>query len=66
MGQVGLLVLNREGWGDKEVICEWFVERLERKQTGGIGVNNDGADAGKIDLDRGRFFEAPYLENKGA
>ena len=50
MGRLGLLVLNRGRWGDKQIIPAWFVAQLERKQTGGIRVNYDGPDDGKIDL----------------
>jgi len=60
MGRLGLLVLNRGRWDDQELIPQWFVEQLERKQTGGIAVNYDGPDDGKIDLDPQRFPEAPY------
>ena len=60
MGRLGLLVLNRGRWDDQELIPQWFVEQLEQKQTGGIAVNYDGPDDGKIDLDPQRFPEAPY------
>jgi len=60
MGRLGLLILNRGRWAGREIIPQWFVEQLERKQTGGIGVNYDGPDDGKIDLDPKRFPEAPY------
>lgn len=60
MGRLGLLVLSRGRWEDKEIIPQWFVEQLERKQTHGIGVNYSGPDDGKVDLDLERFPEAPY------
>ncbi len=60
MGRLGLLVLNRGRWAGREIIPQWFVEQLERKQTGGIGVNYNGPDDGTIDLDPQRFPEAPY------
>jgi len=60
MGRLGLLVLARGEWNGVEVIPQWFVEALERKQTRGAAVNYDGPDDGKVNLDPKRFPEAPY------
>jgi hypothetical protein len=60
MGRLGLLILNRGRWRNEEIIPQWFVEALESKQTDGIGVNYNGPDDGKINLDPKRFPEAPY------
>ena len=35
----------------------WFVEQLETKQTGGMKVNYDGPNDGKIGMS---YPEAPY------
>lgn len=60
MGRLGLLVVARGRWQDKELIPEWFVEQLESKQTHGARVNYDGPDDGRVGLDPKKFPEAPY------
>lgn len=60
MGRLGLLVLNRGQWNGVELIPQWFIEQLERKQTDTIRVNYNGPDDGKIDLDPEKFPEVPY------
>jgi len=60
MGRLGLLVLTRGKWKDKEVIPQWFVEELETKQTYGMLVNYDGPYDGKIGLDPVVYPECPY------
>ncbi|UCE46750.1 MAG: DUF5060 domain-containing protein, partial [Phycisphaerales bacterium] len=60
MGRLGLLVLARGKWRDKQVIPRSFVEQLETKQTGGAKVNYNGPDDGVIGLDPKEFPEAPY------
>lgn len=60
MGRLGLLVLNRGRWEDQQLIPQWFVEQLERKQTGAIRVNYNGPDDGRIELDPEKFPEVPY------
>ena len=60
MGRLGLLVLARGRWGDKQVIPRSFVEQLETKQTRGARVNYNGLDDGIIGLDPKDFPEAPY------
>jgi len=60
MGRLGLLVLARGRWRDKQVIPQSFVEQLEIKQTYGARVNYNGPDDGIIGLDPKEFPEAPY------
>ena len=60
MGRLGLLVLARGKWRDKQVIPRSFVEQLEAKQTHGARVNYSGPDDGKVGLDPEEFPEAPY------
>jgi CubicO group peptidase (beta-lactamase class C family) len=60
MGRLGLLVVARGKWQDKELIPEWFVKQLESKHTHGAKVNYDGPDDGRVGLDPKRFPEAPY------
>jgi hypothetical protein len=60
MGRLGLLVLARGKWRDKEVIPPSFIKSLERKQTRGVKVNYDGPDDGRVGLDPREFPEAPY------
>ncbi len=60
MGRLGLLVLARGQWNGVEVIPQWFVEQLERKQTDGVRVNYSGPDDGKVNLDRKESPEVPY------
>jgi hypothetical protein len=60
MGRLGLLVLARGKWRDKQIIPLVFVKRLQTKQTFGMRVNYNGPDDGKIDLDPEEFPEAPY------
>jgi len=60
MGRLGLLVLARGRWRDKQVIPRSFVEQLEIKQTRGAKVNYNGPDDGNIGLDPKEFPEAPY------
>ncbi|MGH9845866.1 MAG: serine hydrolase, partial [Blastocatellia bacterium] len=47
MGRLGLLALARGRWNGVEVIPQWFVEELEKKQTRGIRANYDGPDDGR-------------------
>jgi hypothetical protein len=47
-------------WRDKQLIPIAFIEQLESKQTRGAKVNYDGPDDGRVELDPGRFPEAPY------
>jgi CubicO group peptidase (beta-lactamase class C family) len=60
MGRLGLLVLARGRWRDKEIVPRSFVESLERKQTHGVKVNYNGPDDGRVGLDPKGFPEAPY------
>jgi len=60
MGRLGLLVLARGRWKDKQVIPRSFVEQLETRQTHGAKVNYNGPDDGIIGLDPKEFPEAPY------
>jgi hypothetical protein len=60
MGRLGLLVLARGKWRDKQIIPLVFVKQLQTKQTFGKRVNYNGPDDGKIDLDPEEFPEAPY------
>ncbi|MFB0551972.1 MAG: DUF5060 domain-containing protein [Phycisphaerae bacterium] len=60
MGRLGLLVLARGKWKDKEIIPQWFVEELETKQTHGMLVNYDGPYDGKIGLNPTVYPECPY------
>ena len=60
MGRLGLLVLARGRWRDKEIVPRSFVESLERKQTRGVKVNYSGPDDGRVGLDPKDFPEAPY------
>jgi hypothetical protein len=60
MGRLGLLVLARGKWRDKQVIPRSFVEQLETKQTRGARVNYNGPDDGNVGLDPKEFPEAPY------
>ena len=60
MGRLGILVLARGRWRDKQVIPRNFVEQLERKQTRGARVNYNGPDDGSVGLDPKQFPEAPY------
>ncbi len=60
MGRLGLLVLARGRWGDKQVIPQAFVEQLETKQTHGAKVNYNGPDDGNVGLDPQELPEAPY------
>lgn len=60
MGRLGLLVLARGKWGNKQVIPRYFVEQLEKKQTRGAKVNYNGPDDGNVGLDPKEFPEAPY------
>lgn len=57
MGRLGLLVLARGIWQEKELIPRWFVEQLETKQTRGMKVNYDGPNDGKIPMN---YKEVPY------
>jgi CubicO group peptidase (beta-lactamase class C family) len=60
MGRLGLLVLARGNWKGRQLIPEWFVKELERKQTRGMRVNYNGPNDGRIGLDPAKFPEAPY------
>ena len=62
MGRLGLLVLARGTWKDRELIPRWFVEELETKQTYGMRVNYEGPYDGKVSLSKygERFSECPY------
>ena len=60
MGRLGLLVLARGRWRDKQVIPRSFVEQLETKQTRGARVNYNGPDDGNVGLGAKEFPEAPY------
>jgi len=60
MGRLGLLVLARGRWKDRQLVSQSFVEQLETKQTHGAKVNYDGPDDGRVGLDPARFLEAPY------
>lgn len=65
MGRLGLLVLARGRWGDRQVIPRDFVEALERKQTYGMRPVYNGPDDGNVgqgwfQAHRDRFPEAPY------
>lgn len=60
MGRLGLLVLARGRWQDKQLIPASFVDQLERKQTAGAKVNYNGPEDGRIALDPKKFPEAPY------
>lgn len=60
MGRLGLLVVARGRWREKEVIPPSFVEQLESRQTRGARVNYDGPDDGRVGLDPAKFPQAPY------
>lgn len=60
MGRLGLLVLARGQWEDRQLVPRWFVEELERKQTYGMKVNYEGPNDGRISLDPRKFPESPY------
>lgn len=60
MGRLGLLALARGRWNGKQLIPQWYVEELERKQTAGMKVNYNGPDDGAIGLDPEKFREVPY------
>jgi len=60
MGRLGLLVLARGRWKDRQLVPQSFVEQLETKQTCGAKVNYNGPDDGRVGLDPARFPEAPY------
>lgn len=60
MGRLGLLVVTRGRWVEKELIPRSFIEKLETKRTRGAKVNYNGPDDGRVGLDRRRFPEAPY------
>ncbi len=62
MGRLGLFVLARGKWNGIEVVPQWFVEELERKQTNGMQVNYDGPNNGILSsfLNSTDFPESPY------
>ena len=60
MGRLGLLVLARGNWDGNQLIPEWFVRQLERKQTCGMLANYAGPNDGVVGLDPKEFPEAPY------
>lgn len=65
MGRLGLLVLARGRWADKQVVPRWFVEELERKQTYGMKPVYNGPDDGNVGGGwwherRDQYPECPY------
>jgi hypothetical protein len=60
LGRLGLLLVARGKWRDRELIAPSFIEQLESRQTRGAAVNYEGPDDGRVGLDPGRFPEAPY------
>ena len=60
MGRLGLLALARGRWDGVELVPQWFVEELERKQTYGMQVNYQGPNDGRVELNPEQFPECPY------
>lgn len=60
MGRIGLLILARGAWEERQIVPMWFIEQLESEQTGGMLANYDGCNDGIVDLEDGEFPEPPY------